>query len=172
MPKCESCDTEYVEGALYCLECGVYLLADDENDIETTIQIPASEPLNGKQPTRPIDGRLGFGDQPDRILFMISTSGRRVSKEMGKEINIGRSDPSKEIYPEIDLTPDEGFECGVSRQHALVKASEKGVALVDLGSTNGTLVNRQQVDPERPFPLTNGDHIQLGSLMLQIFFEK
>jgi len=172
MPKCESCDSDYVEGALYCQECGAYLLSDDENNIETTVQIPASEPLNGKQPTRPIDGRLGFGDQPDKILVMISTSGRRVAKELGKEIKIGRSDPGKEIYPEIDLTPDEGFECGVSRQHALIKTSEKGIAIFDLGSTNGTLVNRQQVNPEQPFPLNNGDHIQLGGLILQIFFEK
>jgi len=172
MPKCESCDSDYIEGALYCQECGAYLLADSEREIETTVQISTSEPLNGKQSTRPIDGRTGFGDQPERILFMISTSGRRIAKELSNQIRIGRSDPGKEIFPELDLTADEGFECGVSRRHALIQASENGIALVDLGSTNGTLVNRQQVNPERPFPLSNGDHIQLGGLILQIFFEK
>ena len=171
MLKCNECGAEYVEGALYCVECGVFLMAESEaEDFESTVQIPAA-PSNGTERTVPFERRPGFGSRPEQVLFMISNSGRRVAFELNEKIQIGREDPGKEIWPELDLTPDKGLECGVSRRHALLKASEEGAVLVDLGSTNGTQVNNEHLSPEKPHPLKNGDHIRLGGLLIQIFFE-
>jgi FhaA, N-terminal domain/FHA domain len=48
---------------------------------------------------------------------------------------------------------------GVSRHHAELRIEESQVVLVDLGSTNGTLVNGQ---PMRRVALTDGTNVTLG----------
>lgn len=47
----------------------------------------------------------------------------------------------------------------VSRYHALVVNSPRGVKIVDLGSTNGTFVNGRKV---RQYALSNGDTLSVG----------
>lgn len=172
MQKCNTCGSEYIEGALYCGECGVFLLAETEQkDIESTAHVPIPNPINGSDPTCPFEEQAGFGTRPSRVLFTITSSGRRIALELDEEIRIGRVDAGQEIWPEVDLTPDQGFECGVSRCHALLQPSAQGVELVDCGSTNGTQLNNQHLNPEQPHPLKNGDHIKLGGLLIQVFFE-
>jgi Protein of unknown function (DUF3662)/FHA domain len=51
-------------------------------------------------------------------------------------------------------------DLNVSRKHAEVREEGDGWVLVDLGSTNGTLLNGKRVDRER---LEDGDTITLGS---------
>ena len=54
---------------------------------------------------------------------------------------------------------------GVSRRHARVRLdADRGAAIEDLGSTNGTFVNETRV--ESPTPLRDGDLVQLGSVPL------
>jgi type II secretory pathway predicted ATPase ExeA len=48
----------------------------------------------------------------------------------------------------------------VSRYHALVVNSPRGVKVVDLGSTNGTFVNERKF---RQYPLKDGDILSVGS---------
>ncbi len=48
---------------------------------------------------------------------------------------------------------------GVSRHHAELRVEDGQVVLVDLGSTNGTLVNGQ---PMRRVVLTDGTNVTLG----------
>lgn len=62
--------------------------------------------------------------------------------------------------PEADLRlPDPG----VSRRHAEIQLVDDAVVLVDLGSTNGTLVNDAPVTRRR---LSPGDRIEVGSTTL------
>ncbi len=172
MQKCNTCGNEYIEGALYCSECGVFLLAKTEpEEFESKAQAPIPKPINGSDPTRPFEQQDGFATRPNRVLISITSTGRRVALELGEEIRIGRVDPGQEFWPELDLTPDQGFECGVSRCHALLQPTAKGVELVDCGSTNGTQLNNQHLNPEQPHPLKNGDHVKLGGLLIQVFFE-
>jgi pSer/pThr/pTyr-binding forkhead associated (FHA) protein len=52
----------------------------------------------------------------------------------------------------------------ISRQHAAVAHNEQGqVCLVDLGSAQGTFVNGQEIEPNKPRPLKAGDRIQFGA---------
>jgi len=80
------------------------------------------------------------------------------------ETLLGRSDPMEGIDPDVDLSVHGGFESGVSRRHALIYRSGKSWSLEDLGSTNGTVVNRQKVSPGDPIDLSEGDVIHLGHL--------
>jgi len=47
----------------------------------------------------------------------------------------------------------------VSRRHAEIHKDDQGYVLVDLGSSNGTFVNAEQITERR---LTNGDRLQIG----------
>ena len=169
MRQCRECGQEFLDGALFCSECGTYLLEDEEGLL--TLEMPIGKAPAAERPTRPLDYRLGFGIKADRIMFVIPSSGRRLEIEIGDEIAIGRVDSRHGIWPEVDLTLDDGAESGVSRRHALVRNSDEGVVLVDLGSTNGTRVNERLLAPERPYLLSNGDSVRFGRLLVQIYFE-
>jgi signal transduction histidine kinase len=51
----------------------------------------------------------------------------------------------------------------VSRRHAEVRRDDVGYVLVDLGSSNGSLVNGEKIEERR---LANGDRVQLGRTLL------
>ncbi|HYM92221.1 MAG TPA: FHA domain-containing protein [bacterium] len=54
----------------------------------------------------------------------------------------------------------------VSRSHARVEVGAWGVAIVDLGSTNGTEVNGHRLRDGRAV-LRGGDRIRLGTVLLE-----
>jgi hypothetical protein len=169
MTSCLECGEAYLAGALFCTECGAYLVSED--DFHQTMKSPFHEGADAYLSTRPLDYRLGFGIKADKIIFVIPSSGRRLSVNMADSISIGRRDARQGITPEVDLTVDEGADNGVSRAHAELRNSEEGVVLVDLGSTNGTRINDWQLYPERPELLKEGDTVRFGRLLVQIHFE-
>lgn len=58
------------------------------------------------------------------------------------------------------------IDARVSRRHAVVQPAPDGFELVDLGSTNGTLLNGQTIEPHVPRRLSHGDHIGIGTTSL------
>ncbi len=71
---------------------------------------------------------------------------------------IGRRSDSADIHPEV-VIPDPG----ISRRHArLIRRPDGGMALVDLGSMNGTRLNGAAVEPNVVTPLAEGDQVTLG----------
>ena len=80
------------------------------------------------------------------------------------EVLLGRSDPIDQIEPDVDLSFCGGFEQGVSRRHAIITVDANGYVLEDLGSTNGTVVNREKLSPGMPVNLVEGDVIHLGKM--------
>jgi len=77
---------------------------------------------------------------------------------------LGRSDPLEGVDPDVDLAVHGGYERGVSRRHALIHHEGENWSLEDLGSTNGTVLNRDKVSPGGRLPLSEGDVIHLGHL--------
>jgi len=55
-----------------------------------------------------------------------------------------------------------------SRFHAEIREVSGGLAVVDLGSTNGTFLNGERLRPNQPRPLRTGDKIRLGSTTLTL----
>lgn len=80
--------------------------------------------------------------------------------------SIGRPDSIVENYPDIEVELDDG----VSRRHAEIRRTGDGFALVDVGSTNGTILNGEMLAPDQPTPLTPGDRIRIGE-RTEILFE-
>src|SRR5579883_2860722 len=58
----------------------------------------------------------------------------------------------------------------VSRAHARIEISGGRPSVVDLGSTNGTLVNGRRAGAE-PLPLRPGDRLQVGAVLLELLAE-
>lgn len=79
-------------------------------------------------------------------------------------------------FPSGEYCFGRGTECQVrpnsewvSRQHCLLRVTATGAFLRDLGSRNGTLVNGELLNEERP--LRHGDQVQLGPLVFEIQLE-
>jgi len=77
------------------------------------------------------------------------------------ETIIGRTDPARGIFPDIDLTPFDP-ERTVSRQHARIIYREGKYYLEDLGSVNGTRHNGRLLSKGHPAVLQPGDRIEFG----------
>lgn len=79
---------------------------------------------------------------------------------------IGRTD---EKPVDVDLEDQESNDrIWCSRQHARVISDDKGLSIEDLGSQNGTFVNRARIFPGQIRPLVNGDVIQIGTVQLKL----
>lgn len=97
----------------------------------------------------------------------IEGSERKVGLDDKAEYTLGRNDPATHALPDIDLTPYNGVEAGVSRRHAKVtRLGEDRYYIIDLSSINLTHVNGEQLDAFEPRILADGDEIFLGTLKL------
>lgn len=56
----------------------------------------------------------------------------------------------------------------VSRRHALLRVTGGQVAVVDLGSRNGTFVNDRRLKPDSPQRLASGDRVRCGATALEL----
>lgn len=90
---------------------------------------------------------------------------------LSEEMLIGRRDPTSDVGPEIDLTPHNGYQMGISRRHALIRFKDQSLEVLDLGSRNGTYLNGHALKPHQPVALHNGDEIRLGKIVLRVFIQ-
>lgn len=58
-------------------------------------------------------------------------------------------------------------ENGVSRLHLRLELNDNGLAVVDLGSTNGSFINSRPLTPSYGYPLADGDTLTVGTLNLR-----
>jgi len=168
MTTCRECGMNHEEGALFCSECGCSLIDSRDHTMDFL-----NSPNDATQTLPPhlISKVKEVSASVNRMLFVVPSSGRRVTLDMQEEIRVGRVDPRRSLQPELDLAPDKGAELGVSRIHASVQTTSRGMVLVDLGSKNGTLLNNYRLPPDLPYPLHDGDEIRFGRLLVHVFFE-
>ncbi|MET0952918.1 MAG: FHA domain-containing protein [Aeromicrobium sp.] len=67
-------------------------------------------------------------------------------------------------HPDSDIFLD---DISVSRRHATFTRGESGYSITDLGSLNGSYVNRDRIDSE--VTLSGGDEVQIGKYRLIYF---
>jgi hypothetical protein len=100
---------------------------------------------------------------------VVLPNNQRIALDSAKgEYLIGWYDAAAGAAPDIDLHPLGGSAQGVSRQHAVLRASAGQWALSDLGSTNGTFINDAPLAPNSTVALADRTRIRLGNLV--IFF--
>lgn len=80
---------------------------------------------------------------------------------------IGRWDADHGVFPDIDLDAYDS-DAKVSRKHAKVYRSNGSYFIEDLGSTNGTYVNRgRRLLPGTPQQIKDGDEVIVGKTFLR-----
>ncbi len=84
------------------------------------------------------------------------------------ESTIGRWDADNGVFPDVDLDAYDS-DAKVSRRHARIIRKEGGVYYIeDLGSTNGTYVNRgRRLLPGNSQILKDGDEVIVGKTFLR-----
>ncbi len=109
-------------------------------------------------------------EPPSVRAKLIILRGGKIGKEfpiVGIETLIGRWDADGGIFPDVDLDQDDP-EAKVSRRHARIQFLSNQYLIEDMGSTNGTFINRgPRLLPGIKQPLNNGDEIIVGKTFLK-----
>ncbi len=106
---------------------------------------------------------------PWRVIFQaFGPAPATIGLDVRQALVIGRVDPEVDEQPDLDLSPHQALEHGVSRQHAVLIPEQEALYLVDMESTNGTWVNGAYLKPGHRYPLAAGDQIELGLLRLVV----
>ncbi len=136
---CPECGFQSPEAATYCSRCGA-LLGRESVD-ETTMSLGPDE----------IEA-ASMADNIDGPALVVRSGGGRAGESfeaIGDRALIGRS-------PECDVFLD---DVTVSRRHAELTRDGKVFTIRDLGSLNGTFVNRRRIESS---VLEDDDEVQIG----------
>ena len=101
------------------------------------------------------------------VVMRGNSKGKEFQLEPGENL-VGRWDPDNGSFPEVDLETDDP-EAKVSRKHAVIFCGEEGVFLEDIGSRNGTYLNRgTRLNPGERRELKSGDELVVGKTILRL----
>jgi hypothetical protein len=173
MIVCPNCHHKELPGALFCSECGARLIS---LDYLTTQSIKKSN-TDHLDPSK-IEEEIDLSSMPDELLgkesgladiVLYLIEAKQTLQLVGrKEYTLGRVAEGQPILPDVDLSPFDAYAQGVSRLHAALKINKNRVAIMDLGSSNGTRVNGQKIVPHVDYPINHNDQIALGKLRIQV----
>jgi hypothetical protein len=147
---CPECGFINQEAANYCQKCGNFIGVREGGDEQRTSTYQVGE--TGEIEAVDIDAEV---ERTGAALVIRSGGGRA-----------GETFPMEEERVSIGRSPDAGVfldDVTVSRNHALLVARGDGAYIDDLGSLNGTYVNRKRIESQR---LEDGDEIQVGKYKL------
>ena len=162
--RCANCDAKYNFFRLYCKQCGCILPA------ALTHQGEVTQLLSDNQ-AQPVDIQWGrrYFHRYARLFLADEASGEILPIALDRlPVLIGRT--SADILPALAFRGLYAAANGISRTHARLDVSETALHLTDLGSTNGTFLDGQQLTPNVPYLLHNRAALQLGKLLLRVQF--
>lgn len=195
MINCQSCGRENYAGAQFCDRCGIRLAAAEEFSPAAADEFsPAPEPVM-PLPEMPVFQPVSVTsvgippvvEESKEDLTVAAAKPTALEKKhfhasltiergnnIGKAFNlsaadsyIGRWDADNGVFPDVDLDAHDP-EAKVSRRHARILWRDGQYAVEDLGSTNGTYINRgRRLIPGSPQTLNDGDEIIAGKTFLR-----
>lgn len=188
MIKCQTCGTENPNGSQYCDECGAKLYSVNESRTNapnfqpqypetpvfrgsnvTSIGIPAIvEELKVEENFNQDTGSSKKGIHARLVIERGEAIGTEFSLS-AEDSYLGRWDADNGVFPDVDLDAYDP-EAKVSRRHARIIRQGGKYLIEDLGSTNGTFVNRgRRLIPGSRQPLNDNDEVIVGKTFLRFY---
>jgi len=190
---CDRCSTENPDAARYCDKCGAALWlagrvsapspngerhpGGNMRDHTKAVESPsgANAMKSGvPAPAQQSSSAIGAADRNMSARLVIER-GRSAGKQFSlssAEAQIGRWDADGGVFPDVDLDDDDP-EAKVSRRHARISVNDGEYFIEDLGSTNGTFINRgRRLVPGDRQSLRDGDEIIVGKTFLRFHLTK
>ena len=143
---CPECGFQNPEAANYCSKCGT-LLVREESGEATMALTPDQLDENG--------GDVAAAGISGPALVVRSGGGRA-----GETFHLDREQTTVGRSPDCDIFLD---DVTVSRKHAVVKQGDAKLTIEDLGSLNGTFLNRRRIESG---DLADADELQIGKYKL------
>jgi pSer/pThr/pTyr-binding forkhead associated (FHA) protein len=170
MPFCTACGKQNPDDARFCSQCGTRLVtpeaaaaAPQEPSGESTATITfgaAAEKADTSSDRQlsPVDAAAVDALPAGHALLVVQRGPGAGSRFLldTDQVNAGRH-PDSEIFLD-DVT--------VSRRHAEFHRAGDDFTVSDVGSLNGTYVNRDRIDRVQ---LKDGDEVQIGKYRLVFF---
>ena len=160
---CNQCGHQNPDGSRFCARCGAALTrTSNESSVEatSTISLAALEgalegegtlpPAETAAPEGPVDG-LPVGS----ALLVV-----KRGPNAGSRFLLDADTTTAGRHPESDIFLD---DVTVSRRHAEFVREGSGFVARDVGSLNGTYLNRERIDAAG---LAGGDEVQIGKYRL------
>ena len=163
MQSCTQCGHQNSDDARFCSNCGAALRPGE-----------AAAPSASETSTITIGGGLGPGEPSDKSEGLSGADQAAIDAlPVGSALLVVRRGPNAGSrflldsdtttagrHPSSDIFLD---DVTVSRRHAEFVRAGEGFAVRDVGSLNGTYVNRDRIDETQ---LAGGDEVQVGKYRL------
>ncbi|HWC32598.1 MAG TPA: FHA domain-containing protein [Actinomycetota bacterium] len=149
---CTRCGHRNPQDARFCAKCG-HPLQD-----ETTLNLAQVE----LEDETGEDIHLPLDQLNERQALLVVKRGPNA----GSQLLIEKDVTTTGRHPESDIFLD---DITVSRRHAEFRRKDERFQIHDMGSLNGTYVNRNRVETTE---LASGDEIQIGKFKLMFFAGK
>ncbi|WJY68013.1 oxoglutarate dehydrogenase inhibitor Odhl [Corynebacterium auris] len=127
-----------------------------ENQVETTSVFRADLLKEMESGAASSDAVGGADNLPEGAALLVVKRGPNA----GSRFLLDQDTTTAGRHPDADIFLD---DVTVSRRHAEFRRNEGGFEVVDVGSLNGTYVNRE---PRNSQALSSGDEIQIGKFRL------
>jgi FHA domain/zinc-ribbon domain len=156
---CNRCGHRNPEGSNFCSSCGAPLDPTSDSSATTTITFTPVESA-GEVGDDEVTVGLAASDLDAGLLIVKRGPNAGSRYVLGPELTtLGR-------HPESDVFLD---DVTVSRRHAEITRDGARLLVRDVGSLNGTYLNRERIEDEAP--LHHGDELQVGKFRLVLLSE-
>ena len=150
---CNQCGHRNPPGATFCSSCGAVI---EPGGDETTVTFA---PVEAAGDVAEEDLTVSLGEFPATMAVVVVKRGPNAGSKFMLDADVTRAGR----HPDSDIFLD---DITVSRRHAEIRREEGGYRVRDVGSLNGTYVNRERIDDAT---LGNGDELQIGKFKLVFF---
>jgi pSer/pThr/pTyr-binding forkhead associated (FHA) protein len=151
---CNQCGHRNVVGANFCSSCGAVLESQPGDDTTITFAPVESAGEVGEE-----ELTVTLGEFPESTAMVVVKRGPNAGSKFALDTDVTRAGR----HPDSDIFLD---DITVSRRHAEVVRGGDGYLIRDVGSLNGTYLNRERIEEA---PLANGDELQIGKFRLVFF---